>query len=91
MSHFPKVLPWKDFLFLLVVLLCIGGALLALFTFVATMEVDEIMGVSLFLIAAGLLIGAYMVGLMVLVVVGLTAISGRSGKLNDQSHVKQSA
>jgi len=90
MSHSPKVLPWKDFVYLLLVLLCIAGALLALFTFVATTEVDEAMGVSLFLIAAGLLMGGYMVGLMILALVGITAISVRTGKLNDQSH-KQSA
>jgi len=90
MSHSPKVLPWKDFVYLLLILLCIAGALLALFTFVATTEVDEAMGVSLFLIAAGLLMGGYMVGLMILALVGITAISVRTGKLNDQSH-KQSA
>ena len=91
MSHFPKVLPWKDFLFLLVVLLCIGGALLALFTFVATTKVDEAMGVNLFLIVAGLLVGGYMVGLMVLALVGITALMGRMGKLNDQGQLKRSA
>jgi hypothetical protein len=86
-TNSAQILPRKDFAYLLLFLVCITGALLALFRFLATAEVSEAMGVSLFLIAAVLLVGGYMVGLMVLALGGIAVLRGRLGKLN----VKRSA
>ena len=64
MSHFLEGLPKKEFVYLLLVLVAIAGALFTVFTFLATVAVGEVIGAVLFLVVTALLIGGYMVGLM---------------------------
>ena len=78
----------KELGYLLLVLLLILGSLFALFTFIATTPVNEAMGISLFVAATILLIGGYMVGLMVLALLGITLLAERSGKITPQNPSK---
>ena len=73
-----RVLAQNGFVYLVLVLLLILGSLFALFTFLATTTMSEALGVILFVVVAGLLIGAYMVGLMVLAFVGMVFLAGRT-------------
>jgi len=75
-----RVLAQNGFVYLVLVLLLILGSLFALFTFLATTTMSEALGVILFVVVAGLLIGAYMVGLMVLAFVGMVFLAGRTDK-----------
>jgi len=86
MSGAYRIILQKSFLYLVLVLLLILGSLFALFTFLASTTVGEVLGVFLFLIVGGLLIGGYMVGLMVLALLGITLLAGRtSGRSNQTS------
>ena len=83
-----RILAQKGFVYLVLVLLLVLGSLFTLFTFVATSTVSEALGVILFVVAAGLLIGAYMVGLMVLAFVGMVFLTGRTDKGNNPTASK---
>jgi ABC-type multidrug transport system permease subunit len=90
-SHFPGGFPKKEFVYLLLVLAAIAGALFMIFTFLAMVEVSEAMGVALFLVVVGLLIGGYMVGLMVLALVAFTLPTRRIGMAGEQQPIKSPA
>jgi ABC-type multidrug transport system permease subunit len=78
----------KEFGYLLLVLAAIAGSLFVIFTFLATVEVSEAMGVVLFLVVAGLLMGGYMAGLMILAWVVFTLPARRMGKPTEQQQTK---
>jgi LytS/YehU family sensor histidine kinase len=91
MSRFFKNLQRKEFGYLLLVLVCIAGSLFAIFTFLATTEFDEATGVILFLVTAGLLVAGYWVGLMIVAVVGITAIAKPVGNRTEHRAAGQSS
>ena len=66
MSNPRADVPEKGLVYLLLVLAVIAGALVSIFSFLATAQFGEILGIVLFLTVAALLIAGYMVGLMVL-------------------------
>jgi hypothetical protein len=90
-SHFPKDFPKKEFVYLLVVLAVVAGALFMIFTFLATVEISEATGVVLFLVVAALLIGGYMVGLIVLALLAFTVPTIRIAKRSEKQQVKSPA
>lgn len=67
-------LPKRQVALLLVILTCLAGSLFLVFNFVASVEVGEVSGLGLFLVAAGLLVLAYMVGLIFLTVAGFSLL-----------------
>ena len=79
MSNPRKDVPEKGLVYLLLVLAVIAGALVSIFSFLATAQFDEVLGIVLFLIVAALLIAGYVVGLMVLglAIVPLAKLVGR--------------
>ena len=85
-----RVLAQKGFVYLVLILLLIVGSLFLLFTFLANVMVTEASGVILFLIVAGLLIGAYLVGLMALAFVGMVFLTGRTDKRSNPTASKAS-
>lgn len=91
MSHFPKGFPKKEFVYLLLVLAVVAGALLMIFTLLATVEVSEAMGFVLFLVVAALLIGGYMVGLIVLALLAFTVPTMRIANRSQQQPMKNPA
>jgi hypothetical protein len=62
-----------------------------IFTYVATMMVSEALGVGLFLVVVGLLIGGYMTGLIVLAFVAIAVLTRHSGVAGEQQPTKHSA
>jgi VIT1/CCC1 family predicted Fe2+/Mn2+ transporter len=90
-SHFPKGFPKKEFVYLLLVLALVAGALFMIFTFLATVEVSEAMGVVLFLVVAALLIGGYVVGLIVLVLLAFTVPTMRIARRSEQQPIRNPA
>jgi hypothetical protein len=90
-SHYLGGLRKKEFGYLLLVLAAIAGSLFMIFTFLATAEVSEATGVVLFLVVAGLLMGGYMAGLMVLAWVAFTLPTKRMGKPTEQQPTKSPA
>ncbi len=65
-SNFHAVPSKKDFGYLLLVLAAIAGLLVAIFSFLATAQFGEMLGLVLFLAVGGLLLAGYGVGLMFL-------------------------
>ena len=66
MSNSGTNVPEKDLVYLLIVLGVIAGSLFAIFSFLATAQFGEILGLVLIFAVAALLVAGYMVGLMVL-------------------------
>ena len=91
MSHPFRDLRKKEFAYLLLVLAAIAGSLFMIFTFLATVEVSEAIGVVLFLVVAGLLMGGYMVGLMVIAWAAFTLPARRIDKATEQQPIKNPA
>ena len=91
MSYFPKGFPKKEFVYLLLVLAVVAGALFMIFTFLATVEVSEAMGVVLFLVVAALLIGGYVVGLIFLSLLAFTVPTMRIGRRSEQQPIRNPA
>jgi len=63
--------------YLLLILVFVAVSLFLVFSFVASAEVDELRGVVLFLVTAGLLVVGYMVGLLFLAVFGAYLLLAR--------------
>ena len=91
MSHLLSTLRRKEFVYLLIALACIAGSLFAVFTFLATAEFDEATGVILFLVVAGLLVAGYWVGLIIVAVLGIAAITKPVGKSTEHPAAGQSS
>lgn len=90
MSNVPLGPSRKDFLYVLLALAAITGSLVALFSLLATIEVDEMVALVFFLVVGGLLLAGYMVGLLFLGL-ALVPVVQRVRKRRDQRMVTSSA
>ena len=81
----------KDLAYLVLVLVVIAGSLFAVFTFLATMEFGEILGVGMFLLASLLLMGGYIVALMLLAIIGFAALTKLMSKAAEHPPTKNPA
>ena len=68
----------------------IAGALVAAFSYLATIEISEALAFVLFLVIGALLIAGYMIGLMVLGL-ALVPLAKHVSKRRDQPSVKKLA
>ena len=89
MSNLQLDSPGNDFVYVLFVLAAIAGSLFAIFSFLATAQVGETLALVLFLVVGGLLIAAYMVGLMVLGL-AIVPLAKSVSRLRDQRSIKES-
>ena len=80
----------RDFICILILLGAIAGSLVEIFSFIATAEISEALGVVLFLVVGGLVVAGYMTGLMVLGL-ALVPLAKRVSKPRDQPSVAQHA
>lgn len=81
MSNIPLATSKSQIGYLLIILAFVAVSLFLVFSFVASAEVGEVEGVVLFLVAAGLLVVGYMVGLLFLAVVGVYLLLTRMGRV----------